>query len=83
MKKIGMRIGILALAASLTLSCGGMAAMAAIPEVESQDSQTTIQPRADVIVWKFRYYNGNYERRRWNQTWGCWVDPEWIPNVVN
>ena len=37
-----------------------------------------ITPYADVIVVKVRYYNGKYQYRRWNETRGYWVDPEWI-----
>lgn len=40
-----------------------------------------ISPRADVIVVKFRIYNGVLQYRRWNETWGYWVDPYW-KNVV-
>ena len=39
---------------------------------------STIEPRADKIVTKYRYYNGVYQYRRWNETKGCWVDPAWI-----
>ena len=41
-------------------------------------SETTISPRADVIVVKFRVYNGVLQCRRWNETWGYWVDPYWV-----
>lgn len=39
---------------------------------------STIQPRADKIVTKYRVYNGVRQYRRWNETKGCWVDPNWI-----
>ncbi len=35
-------------------------------------------PRADVIVRKLRLNNGVLQYRRWNETQGCWVDPDWI-----
>ena len=35
-------------------------------------------PCADVIVYKFRLYNGKQQYRRWNETRGYWVDPYWI-----
>lgn len=35
-------------------------------------------PKADVIVTKFRRYNGVTQYRRWNETQNCWVDPDWI-----
>jgi len=34
--------------------------------------------RADVIVKKYRVYNGKRQYRRWNETRGKWVDSEWI-----
>lgn len=37
-----------------------------------------IMPLADVIVVKKRIYNGRPQIRRWNETWGYWVDPYWI-----
>lgn len=37
-----------------------------------------IQPRAEVIEIKYRIYNGVPQYRRWNATYGYWVDPEWI-----
>ena len=37
-----------------------------------------IMPLADVIVVKFRMYNGKLQYRRWNETEGYWVDPYWI-----
>ena len=33
---------------------------------------------ADIIQTKFRLYKGVLQYRRWNQTKGVWVDPEWI-----
>lgn len=38
----------------------------------------TIQPRADVIEIKYRSYHGVLQYRRWNATYGYWVDPDWI-----
>lgn len=36
------------------------------------------EPRADVIVVKFRTHNGVSQYCRWNETQNCWVDPDWI-----
>ena len=36
------------------------------------------QVRADVIVTKFRWYEGRLQYRHWNETRGYWVDPYWI-----
>ena len=38
----------------------------------------TIEPRASVIVYKFRNFRGVRQYRRWNETLGRWVDPAWI-----
>lgn len=34
--------------------------------------------RADVIVKKYRVFNGVLQYRRWNETRGYWVDKKWI-----
>ena len=34
--------------------------------------------RADVIKKIFRLYDGVLQYRRWNETQGYWVDPDWI-----
>lgn len=48
-------------------------------EVEAPEtSESVIEPRADVIVMKYRTYNGKVQFRRWNETQGYWVDPYWI-----
>lgn len=43
-------------------------------------SDAEIEPRLDVIVTKYRIEvaTGRLQYRRWNETKGCWVDPEWI-----
>lgn len=41
-------------------------------------SDTEIVPYADTIIYKYRYYNGVLQYRRWNETKECWVDPDWI-----
>lgn len=40
----------------------------------------TIQPYADVIVKKTRIHpvTGKLQYRHWNETKGCWVEPDWI-----
>lgn len=38
-----------------------------------------IEPRADVVYWIYRTLsNGTIQKRRWNETRGYWVDPDWI-----
>lgn len=34
--------------------------------------------RADIIIIKHRNYNGVMQYRRWNETQGYWIDPDWI-----
>ncbi len=34
--------------------------------------------RANVIVKKYRVFNGVLQYRRWNETRGYWVDKKWI-----
>lgn len=34
--------------------------------------------REDVIVKKYRVFNGVLQYRRWNETRGYWVDKKWI-----
>ena len=47
--------------------------------LESGADSTAIQPRADVIVRKWRRgSHGQLQYRRWNQTKLKWVDDEWI-----
>lgn len=32
----------------------------------------------DVIIYKYRVWNGKIQYRRWNATKECWVDPQWL-----
>lgn len=34
--------------------------------------------KAYQLVWKYKYQNGHYYKRRWNKTLGQWYDPSWI-----
>lgn len=34
--------------------------------------------RKDNIITKYRVHNGKLQYRRWNTTYGVWVDPYWI-----
>ncbi len=47
--------------------------------LESGADSTSIQPRADVILMKWRRGSrGQLQYRRWNETKQKWVDDEWI-----
>lgn len=50
----------------------------AINVVQVQQGNELITPRADVIKRIYRISHGVLQYRRWNQTRGYWVDPEWI-----
>ena len=54
------------------------AAAADVPPETISEENEGIEPRADVIVIKYRIYDGVYQYRRWNETQGYWVDPYWI-----
>lgn len=43
-----------------------------------QDSGSNGMQRSDVIVKRIRVNKGVLQYRRWNETRGCWVDPDWI-----
>lgn len=67
----------------LCIALSGIPAMA-VPiesnasEILTKESTVGIVPFADVIVNKYRKNNGQLQKRRWNETKGCWVDPQWI-----
>jgi hypothetical protein len=78
--KITKRIVVAMLTGLMALTVFAGSAQAAdqvMPQPEAS-SETTIEPRIDVIVRKYRYYNGKLQYRRWNETYGYWVDPYWI-----
>lgn len=37
------------------------------------------ETRADSIITYYKVIYGNTYYRRWNETKGYWVDPDWIP----
>lgn len=56
-----------------------MVPMANLPTEVQAAEATTVEPRADEIVWMFRVTtSGQRQKRRWNRTRGYWVDPDWI-----
>ena len=48
------------------------------PVSEISTSTFTYSVDKDVIIYKFRTYNGKAQYRRWNETKQKWVDPYWI-----
>ena len=67
-------------AAAMMTTAVPTAFAADIPQTPTpqSSSESTIVPYADVIVYKYRLYNGKQQYRRWNETRGYWVDPYWI-----
>lgn len=50
----------------------------AVDVVSVQNADGSVQPYADVIVTKYRYYQGKRQYRHWNETRGYWAEPDWI-----
>lgn len=74
MKKV--LIGVMAATMAFSAMPAAIPAMLQMPTtVESAE----IEPRADVVYWRYRILeDGTIQKRRWNATRGYWVDPDWI-----
>lgn len=46
--------------------------------IQEEQENETIVPMADVIETIYRIYNDKLQCRRWNKTWGYWVDADGI-----
>ena len=67
------------------LSIGGFAVNVQAAEQNSQIEASTETEsseknllRKDNIITKYRIHNGKLQYRRWNTSYGVWVDPYWI-----
>lgn len=75
---------ILVILLALIMVCSSLILVAAETTSSHNESTTTVTisdengPREYVLVWKYKYENGHYYKRRWNQTLGEWYDPYWI-----
>ncbi len=49
-----------------------------VSQVQLQSSNDLIMPCADVIKRIYRMSHGILQYRSWNETWGYWVEPDWI-----
>lgn len=78
MKKAGKLLSILFSVMIVVSAMTATVQAAAIEQPAAQAAGTDIQPHADVIVTKYRAYQGKLQKRRWNETRGYWVDPYWI-----
>ena len=46
-------------------------------ELDQYYAKNIQQKSTDVIVWKYRVWNGKKQERRWNKTKNRWEDPAW------
>ena len=46
-------------------------------ELDQYYAKNIQQKSTDVIVWKYRVWNGKKQKRRWNKTKNRWEDPAW------
>lgn len=58
-----------------------VSAAESVAEEQVSTEETAEVTRADVIVVKYRIYNGVMQYRHWNETKGVWVEPAWIDMV--
>lgn len=70
--------GLLLLTAMLQPMAGASNVDIPAENTQNETSEVQIVPFADVIVRKYRLYNGKRQYRRWNDTRGYWVDKYWI-----
>lgn len=76
--KVMKRLVIGVMAATMAFSAMP-AAIPAMIQMPVAMEAAEIEPRADVIYWRFRTLDdGTVQKRRWNATRGYWVDPDWI-----
>lgn len=76
--KVMKRLTIGVMAATMAFSAMP-AAIPAMIQTPAAVEAAEIEPRADVIYWRFRTLSdGTVQKRRWNETRGYWVDPDWI-----
>jgi len=73
-------MSVLAVVVMSLSATSGMTAKALKSEqpISEESTSAIMVISADVIVTKFREYNGLLQYRRWNETRGYWVDPYWI-----
>lgn len=78
MRKTNKALAVLFSAALAVSALTSTAQAMSVERPAVQVSADGIQPYADVIVTKYRAYQGKLQKRRWNETRGYWVDPYWI-----
>ncbi|CVI72883.1 MAG TPA: hypothetical protein H9968_02010 [Candidatus Anaerobutyricum stercoris] len=76
--KLMKRLAIGVMAATMAFSAMP-AAIPAMIQMPAAVEAAEIEPRADVVYWIYRTLDdGTIQKRRWNETRGYWVDPDWI-----
>lgn len=76
--KVMKRVAIGVMAATMAFSAMP-AAIPAMIQMPVAVEAAEIEPRADVVYWIYRTLSdGTIQKRRWNETRGYWVDPDWI-----
>lgn len=79
--KLAKRVIIGMLTATMLFSAmpASIPAMLQMPVAVEASETAEIEPKADVIYWRYRMLaDGTIQKRRWNATRGYWVDPDWI-----
>lgn len=79
--KLAKKVIIGMLAATMLFSAmpASIPAMLRMPVTVEASETAEIEPKADVIYWRYRTLSdGTVQKRRWNATRGYWVDPYWI-----
>ncbi|MGF7143516.1 hypothetical protein HNQ56_001943 [Anaerotaenia torta] len=79
MKKVSMFLACLVTLLTMSpLQVSAMEVTETASVVTEQIGGGVVVPCADQIETVLRVYNGVVQYRRWNATWGYWVDPYWI-----
>lgn len=60
---------------SLIFSICSLPTFATEPPIN--ETQSTVEPKADEIVWITRTYNGKLQKRLWSKTYQVWLT-DWI-----
>lgn len=79
--KLAKRVIIGMMTATMLFSAmpASIPAMLQMPVTVEASETAEIEPKADVIYWRYRTLSdGTIQKRRWNETRGYWVDPHWI-----
>lgn len=62
---------------ALSMQTGGYSAAINDRELDQYYAKNIQEKSTDVIVVKYRVWNGKKQKRRWNKTKNRWEDPAW------